>query len=531
MRWLKYLILFIPMYLSAWTFNLSWDEVLDAHTTSATGIYDILGDSVPELLIPGNQNLYCYGAEGQYLWTFTPYSTYFPAVSSPIASDIDSDGDMEIVVNSANRAYSLDSLGGIEWEFTLPSPGSVQNCISSPALGDVNGDGKLEVFVCAPYQNTMYCLDPVDGSILWEFTPQPISYIIICTPTIADIDIDGDFEILIGTMDDGGGGRLFCLDDTGSVSWEYTTPGSGITGWQLTSACVGDINGDDTLEVVSTSNYRGIFCLDCHGNEIWNNVIGEHSASYPAMGDIDSDGNLEVVAGLGPYMISFDGATGDIEWTFPVDGGYYIVSSPGLGDFNEDGFLEVVFTELKQGSPNDSTRKMWVLDYDGNEIWSDTVGTSFSDPTIGDTDDDGFMDFLVGPTYLGFRFWNFEADTGCEAGRMEWRTLQHDIYRTGLYGFQDTTTNIYEKDIVNVTKDTDIFPNPAQHFIDFSIGKGSGVRVVSIYNISGRKVKSIKCETADDGRIRLNVSDLTAGIYFVKQELDRGKGEKFLIVK
>lgn len=531
MKWLKYVIIFIPVYLSAWTFNLSWDEALDAHTTSGTGIYDIMGDSVPELLIPGNQNLYCYSAGGQYLWTFTPYSTYFPAVSSPIAADIDNDGSVEILVNSPNRAYSLDSLGGIEWEFDLPSPGSVQNCISSVALGDVNGDDKLEVFVCAPYNNTVYCLNPDSGSIVWEFTPQPISYIIVATPTVVDLDRDGDYEILIGTIDDGGGGRLFCLDDEGNVFWEYETSGSGITGWQLTSACVGDVDNNDTLEVVSTSNYGGIFCLDYYGNEIWNNVISYHSASYPAMGDIDNDGSLEVVTALGPHMISYDGLTGDMEWNFPVDGGYYIVSSPGLGDFNGDGFLEVVFAELKEGSPNDSTRKMWVLDHNGNEIWSDTVGTSFSDPTIADADNDGFMEFLVGPTYRGFRFWSFKADTVCETGRMEWPTLQHDIYRTGLYGFTDTTTFIQEKEKVSVNRDINIFPNPAFDFIDLSIEKDFANGFISIYNIGGRKVKSIECSTSAGGILRLDISDLSAGVYFAKHELYKGKGKKFLIVK
>ena len=83
------LVLNFPAVLCAWTINLSWDHVLDAHTHSAVGVYDILGDSLPELLIPGNHYLYCFSAAGDSLWTFEPFSNYFPAPSSPIAADID----------------------------------------------------------------------------------------------------------------------------------------------------------------------------------------------------------------------------------------------------------------------------------------------------------------------------------------------------------------------------------------------------------------------------------------------------------
>lgn len=528
MKYIIFILVIIPLSLSAWTINLSWDKVLDAHTTSATGIYNILGDSVPELLIPGNKHLYCFSASGESLWTFTPYANYFPAVSSPVAADIDNDGAIEIVVNSVNSVYSLDSSGTAEWEFLLPSPGSVQNCLSSAGLGDVNNDGKLEVLVCATFNNTLYCLDPDSGKEIWHFTPEPVSYFIVGTPTVVDLDLDGNYEILLGTADNYGG-RFFCLNETGGVDWDYETPGSGISGWQLTSACVGDVNGDDTLEVISTSNYWGVFCLDHLGNELWKNNISAHSSSYPAMADLDNDGALEVIVALGSNLMVFDAATGDTKWYFSVDAGYYIVSSPGVGELNGDGFLEIIFAELKQGAPNDSTRKMWVLDHNGIDIWSDTVGTAFSDPTIGDIDHDGYMDFLIGPTYQGFRFWDFETDTLTETGHIEWQTIQHDIYRTGLYNFEDTLIGISERAVEHIKSSLTLFPNPACAYVNFHINTMDDNNSILVFDISGRMVTKVKAGI--DGKCRLKVSDLPMGVYFAALHANIKEKKKFIVIR
>ncbi len=541
-------IICMPHFLCAWSIDLSWSHGLDAHTHSAVGIYDVLGDSMPELLIPGNQKLYCFNAAGDSLWTFEPFSNYYPAPSSPIAADIDNDGAVEVVVGSPNYTYVLDTLGAIEWEFELPNPGSVQNCCASQALGDVNGDGKLEVLTCDTYGFTLYCLAADNGGVLWQFTPNPAAYIIIATPTVADLDLDGHPEVLIGTIDSGGGGRLFCLDHEGNELWVYDTPGSSIVGWQLASACVGDVNGDDTLEIVSTANYWGIFCLDHEGGEVWANQYNLHAATYPAMADLDNNGSLEVICGLGSSMMAFNALTGSIVWNFPVSSGYYLVSSPGIGDLNGDSLCEVIFAELKQGAPNDSTRPVWVLDCDGDSLWTYVTGTGFTDPTIGDADHDGFMDFFLGPTYKDFNCWAFSSDTLFETGRLEWPTLQHDIYRTGFYDRGGSSgKRLSERAGYSPPKKLalQVSPNPFLNRVEIrldgvSVYRSTGVSELNILDATGRVVRRFSLHTACsilptcitwDGR-NDEGSMVAPGVYFIR--LNAGgdaASEKVLLIR
>lgn len=530
---MRYLILIIgiPVFLCAWTIDSSWTKQFDSHGSSAVGIYNILGDSVPELLIPGSAHLYCFSATGESLWTFAPGATYFPTISSPVAADIDNDGGIEVVVNTADSAYALDTLGVPEWRVGLPSPGFVQDCNVSAALADINDDDRLEVFVCSVFGDTLYCLNPRNGNILWRFTPDPISYFMVTTPTVVDLDCDLDYEVLIGVAYTGGGGRLFCLDHNGTEIWSYATPGSGIGGWQCASACVGDIDGDDTLEVISTANYWGIFCLDCHGNEIWkNNGISGQSVSYPAMVDLDNDGALEVIVGFSDELFAFDAADGDTVWRFVLDAGYRIVSSPGIGDLDGNTFREVVIAEVKDGgSPYDSTRKLWVLDHNGNEIWSDTTGTTFSDATIGDVDHDGYMDILTGTVHQTHLLWVFETDTLLtHIGQIEWQTLQHDINRSGKYSFEDPIVGVTEKPKRHVKSHMTLFPNPAHGFMYFQLSNVRDGSAVIIFDVSGRKITQVT--PGDDGRCRLETRHLPSGVYFAVRADDAMEKKKFVLI-
>jgi len=510
----------------AWTVDTVWLKPLDGHSMSATGIFDVNGDSVSELLVPGNSYLYCCDTTGTTVWSFKPASQYFPAVSSPVAADINNDGIIEAVVSTPLSVYARDARSGDSlWRRTLGGQGSVQNCISSVALGDINRDSLLEVFCYEVYSNNLLCLEPVAGDTLWTFHPTGSPQFSIGTPTVADINRDGRLEVLGQCAFNGGGGQLYCLDDDGQELWHYNTTGSGISGWQCASAAVADVDGDDSLEVVGVANYWGAFCLDCHGSEKWRRTVSEHAASYPAIGDIDCDDSLEVVVALGPNMRCFRALTGTDKWSYPVASGYYIVSSPGLADLDGDDSLEVLFAELKQNNPSDPNRPMWVLDCHGTAIWNDTVGTTMADPTGGDIDLDGRVEFALGPTMRSSTFWLFSVDTAAVTpGRVDWPTLQHDIWRTGWYEYEGPQMAVDEgrretgdRGRVELTAR----PNPFSGATSISLrpqAPSLKPLTLRVYDASGRVVRVLASFLSPfvwDGRDDLG-REVRAGLYFVR---------------
>jgi outer membrane protein assembly factor BamB len=292
-----------------------------------------------------------------------------------------------------------------------------------------------------------------------------------------------------------GGGQLYCLNDSGQKLWSYNTAGSGISGWQCASAAVGDVDADDTLEVIGAANYWGVFCLDHRGQEVWARRVSEHAASYPAIADVDGDDTLDVVVALGPTMRCLNGRTGRDQWQYTVASGYYIVSSPGIADLDGDGLLETVFAEVKQNNPNDSLRPMWLLNSGGQALWNDTVGTTMSDATLGDVDRDGRVEFCIGPTYRWSQWWLYRADTtAVEPGRVDWPTLQHDIWRTGLYGYEGPSTGLSERRAaLPVRARLRARPNPARGRVLLSLAGQRG-GALSVFDASGRLVRALELD-------------------------------------
>jgi uncharacterized repeat protein (TIGR01451 family) len=224
------------------------------------------------------------------------------ANSAPVIADVDGDGSNEVVVigNVYNCAGTYTDLyempyifngdrtrwraGGFDWT-VLPSPPAeaaplsqdynrVENNAPNPAVADLDGDGQMEI-VFPSYDGRMhaYWLDKSQhGSWPYAVTQPAEGLIRYATePAIADLDGDGKAEVIFASWVEKGSGRsgkLHILNYLGEALWEVDLPaafGGGSWNGALAAPTLADIDGDPDLEVVLNTAHSGLVAYDLPG--------------------------------------------------------------------------------------------------------------------------------------------------------------------------------------------------------------------------------------------------------------------------
>lgn len=358
-------------------------------------------------------NLYVLHADGTAMSGW-PIDIGLLVASSPAAADIDGDGDLEIVAGDfgSNRVWAVhhDASAVSGWPIVVganvrssaalvdldpdfpglevvigvqdgkvhawhhdgtPVPGwpaHAGNFVerSSPAVADVDGDGNLEVFVGSWFNGGagstggVYGFD-FDGTPLPEWPKLTSTHTsVVASPALADLDGDDDLEIVVGTYEQDA--RLFGWHHDGKIAagWPQMIPrGVAYCSAMTSSPAVGDIDGDGDLEIVTGSTGEcGTVYAWHHGGIIvagWpvnTNAVVEGSS--PVLGDVDGDEPVEIVvgsaSGFTPYGCSLDEISeayvfdndGTIVDGWPVDLGVATPPHPALWDVDEDGDTEII---------------------------------------------------------------------------------------------------------------------------------------------------------------------------------------------
>jgi outer membrane protein assembly factor BamB len=254
---------------------------------------------------------------------------------------------------------------------------------SSPSVGDINDDGELEIVFCA-WDGNVYALKGINGDKIWKYnTGLPMG----CSPALGDVDDDGQIEVIFGSTSLPGISAYICVlnGKTGTLEESYIADNCIVS-----PPNIGDIDNDGDIEVVIGSYDDKVYVID-HKNRIveWTFSTDANIHSSPALGNIDYDDNLEIVIGSQDGNVYALDGEGGLEWEYPT-GDKGVISSPALGDSDKDGSLDIIVFGC-----ND--HNVYGINCNGDYIWNyPTEGLVQSSPALADIDNDNNLEVFVG---------------------------------------------------------------------------------------------------------------------------------------
>ena len=413
------------------------------------------------------------------------------AIWSPIAiSDINNDGYQEIGFGTV----TVESSGDNNYDYVIDYTGNVLQGWPKQMYGiqgasltfaDIDNSTSNEEVIGGMWGNKIYVW--YDNGTLVDGWPKNI-YVSRSSTTVNDIDCDGDLEIIIPTTD--GGGLIYALHHDGTLvdGWPVNigspirravasadidqdgfpeilfgdqngfvyalhNDGSPVDGWpQLahdfikSSPVIADIEGDGDKEIIVCSGFtqQRIISVWHHDGTMVDGWPQENGMPFvqPSVGDIDNDGDLEILAGGAipntPYARFFvwhhDGTIVD-GWPikFPWDGSQnvdYIYAQPVIGDIDGDADVEIIV-----GSYNN---KLYAWHHDATNMtgWPKIIGDSVdSTAAIADIDKDDLVEVIVAGDDGKIYVWDMKGTYN--SSHMQWSMFQYDTHHTGYYSGKD----------------------------------------------------------------------------------------------
>jgi outer membrane protein assembly factor BamB len=290
--------------------------------------------------------------------------------SAATVGDLAGDGHEKGIVAGREELFAVENDGKVLWHWRTKG-----RFMTYPAI--LTRAGKPSLIYAADNSGLFTCLDGT-GKMIWQAQlkgPSSWSASVVC-----DLDADGNFEVL--QTDETGTVSAFSAL-TGKLVWQTKIKGVPV------SPAVGDLDGDDKLEIVVATGDGLLTALGSKGEILWERNIGGSSQSWATSAPVifsDAEGRGRVAAASSNGKFYCLDGKGEVLWWRPTRGA--AASTISVGDLDLDGRADIcLITQIGV---------IHRFDQAGAVIWEiDMQGRSLAPGAIIDLDGDGKLEYVL----------------------------------------------------------------------------------------------------------------------------------------